>query len=229
MAVVLAEEAQVAAGKKSWARKVLTLQERLLLEKRIQALEEKTGAELVVVILRSADSYLSAPLLIASFFTFLTTLIISTLFSFSHEAYMLLCQIPLFFLFYFIGRLSFFKVLAVSDAKKNEEFNEKALTLFHELGVERTHGRVGSLLVISLFERKIRLLVDEALAQKINQTELDTFVQTLIPHFRKRKFYQGLNLSLELIEKKYEEVFTQKVENKPKDQLSNAIRWFDFS
>jgi len=219
----------VAAGKKSWTKKFLSIQERLLLEKKIKNLETQTGAELVVVILKSADSYLSAPLLIATLFTFLSTLIISTLLTFSHEIYLILSQIPLFFIFYYLGRLPFFKILAVSDTKKCEEFNEKALTLFLELGVNKTNDRNGSILVISLFERKIRLLVDETLSKKISQNELDSFVQTLIPHFKKKKFYTGLNASLELLEKKYLELKLKKEITQTNDQLSNTIRWFDFS
>lgn len=217
------------AGNKAWALKVLSQDERKTLEERIHKLEEETGAELIVVFLKSADNYLSAPLLIATFFTFLTTLMLSTLVSFSHEYFLIVLQIPLFYLFFSLGRIPFFKRQAVSDAKKEEEFNEKAQALFLELGVNRTTDRVGSLLVLSLFERRIRLLVDEKLAHSISQAELDGFVQTLIPHFREKHYFDGLSNSLDLIEQKYRQILPAKKERLSSDQLPDTIRWFDYS
>ena len=226
---VLAAEVQVGAGKKPWALKVLNSEQRTDLEARIHKLEDETGAEIIVAILKSADNYLHAPLMIAAFFTFLTTLMLSTLMSFSHEYLLIVIQIPLFMLFFSLGKIPFFKMQAVSDAKKTEEFNEKAQALFLELGVNQTKERVGSLLVVSLFERKIRLLVDEKLAKEISQKELDQFVQTLIPHFKNSEFYLGLSESLVLIEKKYRELFPQKLDRKSSDELPDTIRWFDYS
>lgn len=217
------------AGNQTWALKVLSPEQRTNLETRINRLEEETGAELIVTILKSSDNYLHAPLMIGAFFTFLTTLMLSTLMSFSHEYILIILQIPLFIIFFSIGRIPFFKIQAVSDAKKTEEFNEKAQTLFLELGVNQTKERIGSLLVISLFERKIRLLVDEKLAKEISQNELDQFVQKLIPHFRKNEFYEGLSESLTLIEAKYRELFPQKLERRNAGELPDTIRWFDFS
>ena len=222
-------EVQVEAGNKTWALKILSKEQRTILEERIHKLEQETGAELVVAVLKSSDNYLHAPLMIGAFFTYLTTLMLSYLITFSHEYLLIVLQIPLFMLFFSIGKIPFFKMQAVADAKKVEEFNEKAQSLFLELGVNQTKERIGSLLVISLFERKIRLIVDEKLAKEISQQELDQFVLTLIPHFRKNDFFLGLSESLKLIETKYREVFTQKAELKSSGELPDTIRWFDFS
>ena len=58
---VLVAEVQVGAGKKPWALKVLNSEQRTNLEARIHKLEDETGAEIIVAILKSMKGQFPIP------------------------------------------------------------------------------------------------------------------------------------------------------------------------
>ena len=83
----------------------------------------------------------------------------------------------LFSLMYWaIGRFPQLKRLFISQREIDEEVEEGAVTAFFKQGLYRTRDANGVLLYISVFERKVWLLADAGIHQKVPQTSWDDLV-----------------------------------------------------
>jgi len=66
-----------------------------------------------------------------------------------------------------IKRLAFLKRLFISTAEIDEEVEEAALTSFYRKGLSNTRDKTGILIFISVFERKVWVLADEGINEKV--------------------------------------------------------------
>ncbi len=67
-----------------------------------------------------------------------------------------------------IKRMFFLKRLFISAAEIDEEVEEAALTSFYRKGLGNTRDKTGILIFISVFERKVWVLADEGINEKVD-------------------------------------------------------------
>jgi putative membrane protein len=90
--------------------------------------------------------------------------------------------VPLSFLLFFPSRLLFRKVPALKAAfigfnRKEHTVRLRAVRAFYEKGLYKTRKNTGVLFFISLLERKVRVLADSGIHEKIGQETLDKFAR----------------------------------------------------
>jgi putative membrane protein len=56
---------------------------------------------------------------------------------------------------------------------------QRAITAFYEKGLYRTKDKTGVLFFLSLLERKVWVLADSGISEKIDQETLNTFAKTV--------------------------------------------------
>ena len=82
--------------------------------------------------------------------------------------------IILFILFKFlISKIKLLKRVFLTDQQIEYEVKEKAITSFFEQGLYKTRDATGVLFLISLLEKKVYILADKGIYEKIKQEKLD--------------------------------------------------------
>ena len=92
--------------------------------------------------------------------------------------------IPLSFIFFLPSWLLFRKVPTLkmtftTRERRREAVQEKALSAFYEKGLHRTKMNTGVLFFLSLLERKVWVLADRGIYEKIDQETLNKFAGTM--------------------------------------------------
>ena len=86
--------------------------------------------------------------------------------------------IPLIIIFFiifkfFISKIKFLKRIFLTDKQIEYEVREKAITAFFEHGLYKTRDTTGILFLISLLEKRVYILADKGIYEKIKQKKLD--------------------------------------------------------
>lgn len=153
----------------------LTAQERAMIAATVAALEARTGAQVVAAVVGKADSYPEAPWKAFALGASAAALALALwqlagngwVADSALAAHVLI--IPgsgallalLATLFLPVARLF------VDAARREGEVMQFAQALFFRRGLDRTHARVGILLLVSLFERRVVILADEGFDGRI--------------------------------------------------------------
>jgi putative membrane protein len=140
--------------------------------------ESRTIGEIVVMVVDHSDHYIEAEVLGSVLFGSLLSLILTVLFFDSS----LWFYIPLSFVFFFPSWFLLIKVealkrLFIGIGRKEEAVRLRAERAFFERGLYRTRKNTGILFFLSLLERKIWVLADKGIYEKINQETLNRFAK----------------------------------------------------
>ncbi len=135
-----------------------------------------TIGEIVVMVVDRSDDYLDGEVIGSVLLGSLLALIISALFLNSSLWFF----IPLAFISFFPVRLILRKYHAIRTAflsarRRERAVRHRAIRAFHEKGLTRTKERTGVLFFISLLERKVWVLADKGIHEKIGQDTLNKF------------------------------------------------------
>ena len=142
------------------------------------AAESKTIGEIAVMIVDSSTRYREGEILgaitLGNVIAFLITVF------FLHES--LWWYIPLTLIFFIPSWLIFQKMPSLTlhfagTKRRNVAVRDRALRAFYEKGLHRTRGKTGVLFFISLLERKVWVLADKGIHEKISQSKLDAFAK----------------------------------------------------
>lgn len=205
-------------------KKILNSTEEKTLENLIANLEEKTGAELTLAILKEADPYPASYYRMAIFPTLFWVCIVEMIFHLSPTSIIAVIIMSYIFLFYCGEKLGL-KKFFLSKVEVAREVKEKAYELFFTKGLTQTETKVGMILLISLMERKIELVIDHKLKEKLSQEVLDQMVHTISEKFKKHDYITGLSESIHFIQEKILVAFNGKVQEKKSNELANHIIW----
>lgn len=205
-------------------KKILNNTEEKSIENLIASLEEKTGAELTLAIYQEADPYPASYYRMAIFPTLFWVSIMEMIFYLSPTSIIAVIILSYVFLF-FAGEKLGLKKFFLSKTEVAREVKEKACELFFTKGLTKTDSKVGMILLISLLERKIELVVDQKIKEKISQDVLDQMVQTISSKFKKQDYVSGLSESIQFIQEKILLSFNGKIQEKKSNELSNTIIW----
>jgi len=154
----------------------LTEQERRIIAARGAALESRTGTQVVSAVIGKSDSYPEAPwkaFALGAGAAALTVVVWQLAggdwpADLSRMAHVLVILGSGAFLALLTILWSPFARLFVDRTRRDVEVTQFAQSLFFRRGLDRTRGRVGILLLVSLFERKVVLLADEGFEGRID-------------------------------------------------------------
>ena len=146
----------------------------------VRDVERRSAAELVVEIRARSGSYAHADARFAALFALISLAVL---------VYMPLTVPPFAVLLdpiaaWLIGmaiakRSATLRRLFTTRRERLEAVRTHAAALFHDRGVANTSGETGLLLFVSLLERRMEVLADRGLLQKVNATEWNAAIAAL--------------------------------------------------
>jgi putative membrane protein len=184
----------------SRADQLFTKDERERLKATIHEAESRTIGEIVAMVVDHSDHYMEAEvfggILLGSLLSLALTLL------FFHSS--LWSYIPLSFMFFLPCRWLFMRVkvlkkLFIGVRRKEEAVRLKAERTFFEKGLYRTKQHTGVLFFLSLFERKVWVLADKGIYEKMDQETLNRFAREVSIGIKEGRTCEVLSKSIQEI------------------------------
>jgi putative membrane protein len=162
----------------SKADKFFTEEEKKQIKETTQDVESRTIGEMAVMVVDSSDQYIEAEAMGGALIGSLLSLIVTI--SYFHSS--IWSYIPLSFLFFFPGRFIFKKMPILKTAfigikRKEDTVRLRAVRAFYEKGLYKTKKNTGVLFFLSLLEKKVWVLADKGIYEKIEQETLNKFAR----------------------------------------------------
>jgi len=147
----------------------------------IAEVEEKTAGEIAVMVVDESDSYPEGIVLGGALLGGLAALAITDFF-FGDSLWV---YIPCFvFLALLAGavikRLPLLHWLFIPARRLHRRVETRAALAFYARGLHKTRDASGVLFFLSLFERKVWVIADQGIYQKITQAELQTYTRKIV-------------------------------------------------
>ncbi|MDD4756717.1 MAG: TPM domain-containing protein [Prolixibacteraceae bacterium] len=183
--------------------------DKTLLDKRIQEAEKITKTQIVLATVRRSDSYAEIPWLafalgssIAGLMVFLSAIISPVWIS------GMTILIPVMVI---MGTGGFFALLTImsekfaklflSESRAETEIRQFGTSLFLNRELFSTSARTGILLLISQFERKVFILPDKGLTDKLSPEKLSSIISEMKDPLDKRQLRTALETGLDKLVK----------------------------
>lgn len=200
---------------------LLSADEKLSIERAVEAAERRTAGELVVVLARRSADY-------AGFRAGLAASLAVALGA--EAAYLLeaplwllfLAQLPVGALVYLLLGHSAWLRWFVPKPVREEAVLQRAFSEFMQNGVGNTRERSGVLVFISEAEHRAIILADQGINARVASSEWQADIDTLLQAIRKREAAKGLLAVIHRIG----DILAESFPAQPDDQneLSNAVR-----
>ena len=156
------------------------------IEKTVTEVELKTSGEVVCMIVPSSYTYPMADVIAGAALAFPLALILAHFLGAwmwigTQNMYLFVGLFAVIFILtrLIATRVPSFKRLFVSKREIDEEVEEAAITSFFRHGLYRTRDANGVLLFLSVFERKIWLLADKGIHEKVPANQWDDLVASI--------------------------------------------------
>jgi putative membrane protein len=151
-------------------------EEKRKIEATTRNVESRTIGEVVVMVVESSDPYVEADLLGGVLLCSLLSFILTALFFHSSIWYF----VPMSFIFFFpsqwfVRKVIPLKALSISGERKEDAVRRRVISAFYEHGLYKTRKNTGVLFLLSLLERKVWVLADKGIHEKIGQESLNQF------------------------------------------------------
>ncbi|HEV8646900.1 MAG TPA: TPM domain-containing protein [Burkholderiales bacterium] len=208
----------------------LTEEEQGLLSARVAGLEARTGVQAVAAVIGKSDSYPEVPwkafalgAALAALYSAARSLIAydweageSAL---EHSVVILGSGAVLALLAVLLGPVA---RLFTDKRRRDLEVTQYAKALFFDRGLDRTRGRIGILLLVSMFERKVVILADDGFEARIDREDWQRLTDRMTLLLSRGNVVGALHAGLEglealLLERGY------RVDESAEDELSNAV------
>ena len=158
------------------AEKFFKREERERITKTIHEVESHTIGEVAVMVVDSSDDYIEAEILGGIFLASLLSLVMTTLnFHSSVWAYISLSFILFFPSKYLFEKIPVLKTAFMGVKRKETAVMQRAVRAFYEKGLYKTRKNTGVLFFMSLLERKVWVLADKGIYEKIQQETLNRY------------------------------------------------------
>jgi len=164
----------------SMAKKFFTEEERKKIEEITRDVETRTIGEVAVMVVDSSSRYIEAEILGGTFLGAIISLITTALYFnasvWSFIPLSLILFIPSRFLF---RKFPLLKISFIGFRRKEEAVRQRAVRAFYEKGLYKTRKSTGVLFFISILERKVWVLADKGIYERIDQETLNKFALTV--------------------------------------------------
>lgn len=178
-----------------WAKRILGAEGRKRIEAAIAAAERKTSGEIVPVLVRRSSTTGHVPLL-----SFCLLMLLVLAFELPHLQASWCGSYAVWFLVDWfvaaavaigIARLDTVQRLLTPRFDQICQVDLRAQVEFYELGLDKTAGRTGVLLLVSLMERRAVVLGDKAIAERLDQAIWQEVVDLMIAGVKRRDLAGG--------------------------------------
>jgi putative membrane protein len=185
---------------------ILSDHERIKLDQRIAEAEKRTGAQIVLAVVKRSDTYAELPwkafalgVSIAGFFVFIQDLLLH-----SWTSYMMLLITAVGAILVAGAVLALLTVFApgfarlfLSAHRAEAEVRQYAESLFLRRELFATGERTGVLLLVSLFERQVILLPDKGLSNRLTNEAMRDVITPMTLSLAKNNINRALEDGLE--------------------------------
>jgi putative membrane protein len=170
------------------SERFFTAEEKERLKATTHEVESKTIGEIVVMVVDHSDHYIEAEVLGSFLFGSLLSLVLSVLFFHASLWFYILLSFLFFFPFWFLFiRVGALKRLFIGSRRKEEAVRLRAERSFFEKGLYRTKKNTGVLFFFSLLERKVWVLADKGIYEKMDQEILNRFANEVSKGIRENR------------------------------------------
>jgi len=192
----------------------------------IKEVETKTSGEIVPVILSQSDFYPAAHFRLALIMGIVFSIICYYNYDFDDPIVLIWGQFPGMLLGYALAYIPFVKRLLTTATEMQEEVYQRALEVFYENKVSMTRDRTGIMIFISLLERKVEVLADCGINEKVDKNYWNELVQDLAMDISKGNRVEGLIKAIEKCGKSLADFFPIKEDdtNEISDQLITDLK-----
>lgn len=164
----------------SKAKIFFTEEEKRRIEETTRDVESRTIGEVAVMVVDGSSQYIEAEILGGIFLGSLISLIITALYLNSSVWSFIPVSLILFFPSRFLFRkFPVLKISFIGFKRKEETVRQRAVRAFYEKGLYKTRKSTGVLFFISILERKVWVLADKGIHEKIEQETLNKFAITV--------------------------------------------------
>lgn len=215
----------------------LTKEDYEKIKKSVEKAELKSSGEIATAFIKQSDTYALNELLFSVILTFVIFSI--SLFYFEsvndvlknffweyseYNAVMVYGFVTflLIFIFYFVCNIPVIDRLIVPKKVMNEKVKNRALRYFVESGVINTKDRTGILIFISLLEKRVELIADIGIAEKIKQEEWDNVVNLIVEGIKQGNWVDNLTKGIEICGNMLEKHF-ERAENDENELNDNIV------
>lgn len=98
---------------------------------------------------------------------------------------------------------------------------DRAANVFHELQMDATALRNGILFYLAINDRKFAILGDKGINEKVPSDFWDQIKETILEHFKKEAFTEGLSTGIKMAGEKLKAYFPYQDDDK--NELSNEM------
>lgn len=167
------------------------------ISKIIDVAEERTRAELIPMVVTKSDAYPAAHFRCAILMSFIFTvaLYLSPL-NILNPIYFIWIQIPGFVIGYFLANIDMVARFFVTNKEMEEEVYQRALEAFFEHNLHSTDEHLGVLLFISRFEKKVKIISDRGIKEKIADEKWQTIIEVFKKEARSSNYIEALKASI---------------------------------
>jgi len=213
---------------KDLVKNFLTESEENRIIESVKNAEKKTSGEIVPMIVSTSYDYPIADIAGASLFSLPLALIgahfIGPLFAVGTQNVWVFLgfEIILFFLFYVIVKnVLFLKRMFISDNQILEEVREAAVINFYKHGLHRTCGETGIIIFISLFEKKVWVLGDRGINEKIGEGSWEEIASGIASGIKNKRQTDAICEAIDQVGSILQKHFP--IKHDDKDELKNLI------
>ena len=180
------------------AEKFLTPAERLQIEARIAEAEKRTSGEIVVKVVSSSYHYPLASMLGSSLLSILLGIAVALIVK-NESMWVFLTAFSILFILLheLFKRLHLLRRLFVTASDMKEEVEEAAIHSFYRRNINNTVDHTGILIYISLFERKVRVVADRGINERVAQDVWQEIVSTIISGIRSKAQAQAIGKAVD--------------------------------
>lgn len=161
------------------------------LNARVKKAEQATDAELVTVLAPASDGYRFIPTLWAALLAMLTPLVIHELDFWLGWKEILMIQWGVWLVLTALFQWGPIKMRLVPQSVKQHRASMMARLQFIEQGLHRTRDRLGVLIFVSVAEHHVEILVDDGVAQHIEDKVWEEIIEEFVAKVRSGKVEEG--------------------------------------
>lgn len=163
----------------------------------IDEAETNSTSELVPMIVKASDVYPAAHFRGAIIISFLFSVALyMSPFQIINPIWFIWIQIPGLLIGYFLGNIPFITRLLITKKEIEYEVTQRAIEAFFENKLHMTLNHNGVLIFISLLERKIKIITDVGVRQKIEQKIWDDIIHDFTDKAHEGQFVEALKKSI---------------------------------
>ena len=168
-----------------------------VIKQAIKEVELKTSGEIVPVILKQSDFYPAAHFRLALIMGILFSIICYYGYDFDDPITLIWIQIPGMVLGYLLAYIPLFKRFFTTSNEIEEEVYQRSLEVFYENKISMTKDRTGIMIFISLLERKVKVLADCGINEKVSKDYWNDLVKNLLSDIKQKNMINGVVKSIQ--------------------------------